>query len=151
MMHVKYRLSGTVQGTDELLCFYAVHTLGGRSVVVVVRHSTQRCLFLAHSHDQPHTPFIWTCAIVSEWEIVLLLYSREPNYTAHITREGSYQWEITNQDPRRRVQVMAWCDCVGNMLMSRIHSTEKLSLNWVKGLEGWDLPLAVITLYHKHW
>ena len=37
--------------TDMLTVFFAARC--ARSVVLVVRHSTQRCLFLAHSHDPP--------------------------------------------------------------------------------------------------
>lgn len=58
---------------------------------------------------QPWSPFIRTCAIVAQWAIVLPLYSCSPNCTAHITREEPNQWETTNPDRRRRVQVMARC------------------------------------------
>lgn len=51
---------------------------------------------------------MWTCAIVAEGEIVFPSYSSSPNYTAQINQEGPPQWEITNQDHLRHVQVMTF-------------------------------------------
>lgn len=96
-------------GHQSPALFYTVHIStqrGERSVVIVVRHSTQQCLFLAHGYDPL---LMWTCAIVAEGEIVFPSYSSSPNYTAQIKREGSPQWEITNQDHLRHVQVMTFC------------------------------------------
>lgn len=74
---------------------------------------------------QSWSSFIWTFAIVAEWVIVLLLYSRKPNHTAAITREGPHQWEITNPDRLRRAQVLVCFWLSGYFDVRCVHRNEE--------------------------
>lgn len=95
----------------------------------------------------PPPPFIWTCAIVAEWEIVLLLYSSQPNCTAHITGERTLSMGNYKSRPSQT--------CTGNvqfMIVGEYFNVVCMH-SWRAGIElkKGNPGGGGVALFHTHW